>query len=730
MKKQQKLLKDHQTHKLPSEENVMSDLEKLCRPPGYIHALAYICFRDNFVQLNEEMNATVLLPQYKPHVLLHSEIAVLIGHLIKSPIDSKCPPFSVINDYVRQSDQLLIQLHESMSPDIPRQGTIEDRMDYLESFLKSGIALKEAIFYHGQPAYPFQYLSFAVERYSDDKEWMKKVKGFDVSEVVNLFSLVERILLFKVNILLQEKKKSNEIASMLPIFTFTIEELEIATELNPGTIKRILDQFSTDGTKGNAGFCKIGDFNICSAHPLIRIHENEYVSLHRYLLSESIYKGPFYWMCEDNPYQPTASKHRGLFCEKFVIERLRLIFDEKYLFHNVEFFQGKGNIIGEIDVLLSFGRRAVIFQAKSKQLTLASRKGSVSFIHKDFQAAIQDAYDQGFKCGKYLTDKSISARVQTDDSISVPRDFDKIYIIPIISENYPALNFQVHQFLKFETSSIICPPLVMDIFFLDVLTEMLSKPLYFFTYLDRRIEFHNRIITNQELTIFSHFIKRNLHIESNIEMMMLADDIASDIDAAMIVRREGLPGERIPDGILTRNKDTHIGRVIEGLISSSKAEDINLVSFLLSLSEDSVISISKKLEELRKEAVTDRRTHDLSVEFTTASTGLTIHWTTSPESESLILLSRHCEKRKYRQKMQKWVGLALSPLNGSLRFHISIDYKWTQNNELDKETSTMPNFLTRDSLFGGSSKIIKRNETCRCGSGKKYKHCCGRRISS
>ena len=51
----------------------------------------------------------------------------------------------------------------------------------------------------------------------------------------------------------------------------------------------------------------------------------------------------------------------------------------------VNILEKKGVIAGEIDVLVLFANRAIVLQAKSKKLTLESRKGNDLAIKKDFK---------------------------------------------------------------------------------------------------------------------------------------------------------------------------------------------------------------------------------------------------------------------------------------------------------------------------------------------------------
>ena len=93
-------------------------------------------------------------------------------------------------------------------------------------------------------------------------------------------------------------------------------------------------------------------------------------------------------------------KNRGLFTEEFVAERLRTVFGADKVFRNVNIWDTKARKkkLGEIDTLILIADRAVIFQEKSKKLTLEARKGNDLQLQADFKAAVQDAYDQAFEC--------------------------------------------------------------------------------------------------------------------------------------------------------------------------------------------------------------------------------------------------------------------------------------------------------------------------------------------
>ncbi|WP_121316977.1 nuclease-related domain-containing protein [Paraburkholderia sp. RAU2J] len=107
-------------------------------------------------------------------------------------------------------------------------------------------------------------------------------------------------------------------------------------------------------------------------------------------------------MMADKAYQATAAQHRGALTEAFAARRLASVFGMERVHSNVHLAQSKGTTIGEIDVLVVFGDRLIIVQAKSKRLTLEARRGNDGQLRKDFAAAIQDSYDQAWLCAQAI----------------------------------------------------------------------------------------------------------------------------------------------------------------------------------------------------------------------------------------------------------------------------------------------------------------------------------------
>ena len=440
---------------------------------------------------------------------------------------------------------------------------------------------------------------------------------------------------------------------------------------------------------------------------------------------EALYESPFYWMAADRTYTPTALANRGRFTETIAYGRFQRVFGP-HVYPNVHLERRKGDEIGEIDTLVIFGDRAIVLQAKSKRLTLEARKGNDLQIREDFKNAIQASYDQASVCSRALLDGDCRIRNTNGSDIILTRPLKQIFPVCIVSDHYPALAFQARQFLKYETTEELESPLVTDGFALDAITEMLETPLHVLSYLDLRSKHGAKVLAMHELTLLSTHLKYNLWINEKYDFVHFDDDIGVHLDAAMMVRREGVPGARMPDGILTRLRGTHVGRIVSEIEAHPDPTTIDLGLQLLSLSENSTDTINKGIRLISAQAMKDGRNHDFTAGFSASSSGLTIHCNNRPHDAAAERLFTHCTLRKYSQKAFRWFGLAISPGDAVVRFGLTLEGEWEENPEVDEAVRRMPAGFPPDQMKGAlkAKQKLRRNDLCPCGSGRKYKKCC------
>ena len=642
-----------------SEQEVFEDLRALCCTPGFIHAMADICFRHNLTIYVDELKPSDMAHLHSPSHLTRTERTTLIGLMMRTPISRACPPRPIIESYAGKAEQLLKELHDTVfqpgASNLVRQVRTGRNIGEVEP----GKLLREGIFYGGESAYSFQYRDLALQRYRKDAKWLLDNKGIDLNLAVKLSRLLNEQLnerLLEVGREVMSGLSENH--SVLPGFTFSCAELAASMNEPVEAVRSVVGAFALPPDERNSGFNSLDAFNRAYAFPFIQLGEDEFLSLEHYGFPQALYDGPFYWMIEDDAYLQTAAKHRGEFTESFAFERLSRVFGNGNVFQNVELYRSKGRMVGEIDVLVLFGDQAIVVQAKAKKLTIKARKGNDLQLKEDFQKAVQDAVNQGFDCCKALLDPAVKLRCG-GRQITLRNRPRKIYPIAVVAEDYPALASQVRHYLQSNSTLQIAAPIVIDVFALDAITEFLASPLRLLSYLKLRAHFGDRFWAGHEFTLLSYHLRCNLWLDENVDLQRLEDDISVPMEAAMTVRREGIPGADTPEGILTLTQGTPFAHLIGQMEYEQNPVAIDVGLLLLELSGRTVKKFNEFLSRILALTAEDGNIHDFTFGLGGQSGGLTVHCSRLGPRKAQEKLLGHCQYRKRSQQARKWFGLAI-----------------------------------------------------------------------
>ena len=473
---------------------------------------------------------------------------------------------------------------------------------------------------------------------------------------------------------------------LLAAFMFGVGEVAAECELDERIVGSVLDGFAMRDK--NEGFTAASDFNGIAATPLIRAATGRYLLFQNYTLCEAIYTTPSYWMADDGDYCDTHGDHRGKFTESFCEKRLSAVFGRGRVASNVKIVARK-RVLGEVDVLVLYGDRAIVVQAKSKRLTVKARKGDLRQARDDFGKAVQEANDQAYSCAEHLLEGDCALRLESGRRLAVRRELKEVYVVCAVSDSYPALTFQASHFLRYKRTDRIPPPLVADIFLIDVIAEMLATPLYFLSYLNRRVNYHERIRTPDELGVLAVHLRENLWIDRNTDMLAILDQVTPDLDLAMMVRRAGLPGKATPDGILTRMGSTVVGKVVAQLEREPNPAALELGLMLLKLGEDVIQGVDEAVDMWRRQESRMGR-QGMSMLMGDLDAGLTIQANRLPMASAKKHLANMCHVRKYESRVSTWLGMALDGRDFStLRHVVFIKYDWEPDEDL---AATVPKY--------------------------------------
>ncbi|MBB4041956.1 hypothetical protein GGR34_003640 [Microvirga flocculans] len=720
-------MNNFQNHR--SEQEVFEELGQVCTGPGFAHAVAFFCFRDNTIPMGDELTTEDVLASYTPDRLIRTEINTLIGLMLKEPLNLQLKDPQTIQNQLERADALLKELHSCLNaPLFNSLKTLSEASERgSEDPFANAAALREPIFYGGESAYDFQYRDLAPIKYKNDEEWLKRNKGFTIEEATSVFRAIADLQSEKLlNRLNSIRSEQPEKWSMLPAYSYDIAEICRSCQHDTKTVAAVLDAFAFPSETRNATFKSLSDFNAANAYPVIK-HDNLYYVFQTYTLFEALYETPFFWMLKDKDYKAIAVKNRGLFTETFCYDRLKDVFGSNNVFQNVILRSSKGKDITDIDVLVRFAHIGIIVQAKSKRLSIEARKGNDGILRDDFKKGIQAAYNQGMICAQEIMYGKCHFYDQNNQKIEIADTFDKIFLIGVLCDHYPALTFQCNKLLEYSSSDAIPAPFITDIFNLELATEFLNTPLYFIDYINKRTKYYEKISISHEFTALSYHLKHNLWLEDGFDHIYLADDITSDLDVAVFSRRLGIGGARTPDGILTKFADKTIGKLIKSIETLKNRAPINLGLLLLSLNEECLSDINTAIEQLASLSRKDGRVHDATFWFENPSLGLTVHINDDEINDAAARLNAHCEMRKYLQKASGWYGLCLSSHDYAVRMGVELNYPWTLDPEVEERYKNVPKAAPGRSLreaMKAKHKKIGRNAPCICGSGLKYKKCC------
>ena len=643
-----------------------------------------------------------------------NEIALLIRLMLKSEL-IMMPSKNIISDDVEKTIEILDKLHKCLNDEM-----WQDKFQDIVNIIKNKAILpkdlnkfsdfKEPIFYAADYAYDFQYRDFAVERYKRDDAWIVKEKGFNISDAQKVVYAIKEIFASKLHILSGYQDEAN-FMHFLWCFTFDLLEIVDKSGCSVELTTNILKAFSLE-IPCKSEFEKIGDRNEALSNPIIPLGNNKYAIFQLYSLSESIYQSPIYWMRKDQKYIENANKNRGHFTENFAASCIERVLGKECIYKDVKIYDGN-NVITDIDVLAIYADRAVIIQAKSKGLTELAKQGDIAEIKKDFQKAIQDAYNQGVKCAESLDKKNLVFKDSLGNNINVGREYREIFIICVTSEYYPSLNFQVHEFLQKQKTGTIHFPYIIDIFCLDTLCEMLNNPLYFFSFLNRRVTYDKKIMCENELAILADHLKNNLYFSDKDDTVLIEED-TQELDKAMTLRREFGDVNAMPKGILTAFHGTILGKIIDQ-ISDKKIDEILDFGYVLLDNPNLINKISENIKEIMLLFYQDGKLHDRSFPFNE-------YWLTffigNPTEDALENMKYYCTIKKYQQKSDKWFGCFLSKEYTIEAIFIQ-ENKWMYSEEMNQH-------LKKSSLRPRKMIVNQtgRNDPCLCGSRIKYKKCC------
>ena len=747
---------------MTTEQQIFEELSNLCGSKGFIHVLVKMWFKDNYFRANKKGNFTtsqISEFQANREKLNRNELNTLLALVVKNNptfFYDQVTQKEISDEYSTRAYELLEDFHEIFQKksfinmmekfsSLKETGDLQLKQQESDWFLNEN-NIREAIFYSGDGAYDFQYQDLGYLKYINDNEWFIKNKNFSVE-----YALLSIEMIFYIH----HQKIHHDVINNKPIsiqsFTYTKKDFidifenykekhQLPTDYSINEIISFISAFSfkLDNLEDLYKFQSFDDFNPLVAFPFIKLSEDEFLLLDLYTLSQAFYETPFFWLSGDGEYKNLASKNRGEFTEYMVYTIFCNVFGKENVWLNVDLYSKSGlnfskkDKIGEIDILVNIHGYSLVFQAKSKKLTINARKGNIQQIDNDFSKAIQHAYNQAFECSKILLGNDYIAKL--DEKIVKLPETDFCIPICVLSEHFPALTMQIRWLLKENQHKKIASALVFDVFLLDLMYKTLRHPLEFIHFISTLSNVREKFLAGTQIDLLAVHLSRNLLCSKNADMFYLDNGLSADLDLFLFKNRRNVithksSGEVSSLSCWYKFKGTYWWKLFEFCSQLDTKEKFKLGLELLQLSGETIKDYNSivldRINQLKS------NTKLIISDFTIGLSnhhGLTVYIYNSPfiTEEVKEKICEHASLRKYHAKSNLWFALIIST-KGVVKYIEILDFEWVFDDEMQQKYQRIFGGKPKQKLFIDGRAVtrkIGRNEPCPCDSGKKYKHCC------
>lgn len=769
------------------QSQIIDDIKNIVREKGFIYALCMILFEDNHI-IVEELNSVNYHDRLSKNeislllgFLIQNKIDLTPPENPRSLLHLKAKTYELLKElHWKLNNPLFDKMREVLE-----SKNSQTEFPSFKELHTGDNTFIEPILYANDGAYDFQFLDYLKAKYKYDEEWLKKYRDFEFdktiaivrrirdiakkrSEKVNFFSLKEKEPELKETARkkfkgtkLDFETEYNEYIGAMEFFQFSslfFDSQEEDVNFSPEKIyeqgwesfyKNIIDlfvvrksdfdesvnfdsftkNFSLKPSKStNKRYDNVGDFNEFTACPLIKLDEERFFFPITYSIYEAVYECPYYWMTNDKAYLDTLGKHRGDTGEEITYEILSKVFGVSRTFRSIKIETRKGFDDTDIDVLCILGSKALCVQVKSKKLTQTTKQGSYKTLLKDFKGAVQDAYNQGIVCRNKILENKAKFYDSDGNDFKLPTGIDEVYIMGVTSENFPALTHQSHILLEKENTAPHA--LFMSFFDLEVVAHYLNNPYDFLYYVRQRITLSEQTVAENELLFLSYHLQRKLALDDGISYLMIDSSLGGDIDRDYYPLKMGLKVSDKNNKIKRRWKSIGFEELCMCITQAGFPSVTDIVFSLYDWDGKTREDIVKHIRDCKHESQKDGKQHDrtlVSGIYNGHRSGLTYHSfgfdDIGYQKDKWLY---HCRARKYQSKSDSWIGLASIPESKQMvDLVVYDDQLWKYDKEEEQFTK---DFLpsTPKHIKNKYGVQPQRNEPCPCGSGRKYKKCCGK----
>jgi len=438
---------------------------------------------------------------------------------------------------------------------------------------------------------------------------------------------------------------------------------------------------------------------------------------------------------EDERFLQRYQKAKAKWLEERVTNLLARVFEAENVFQGLTYPDPDkpqhSKATAQLDIAVYWDPFLILVEAKARQFRMEGQLGDAGRLFTDLKANVEDAFEQARRAAIYVSSASEPefTEVSTGRKLSVDKaNLHRVYLITVSQHHLAGLATRLATLQDLGLFKDGEYPLSISVADLETVLEFCGNPAVFLHYVERRLETQYRYPNTlaDELDFFGAYL------DTRLQPSRIWEREGEDFDAIWL----GGWSDRFDRWFMFKRGDLEespeikldVPDEIHRVLGELRRRDDDAgkwISFaLLDLSDEVLGAIARTFQDLQTAKLTPGMFRRMvyqdgdTVLSIVASLGL------PPE-----LLSKRTEiwavLEKYRRKALRSIGLGVMVLNPHRPFEYAVwvEGPWEYDEELEKALQAAPPFVPAP-----GQKLPGRNEPCICGSGKKFKYCCLRKI--
>lgn len=384
----------------------------------------------------------------------------------------------------------------------------------------------------------------------------------------------------------------------------------------------------------------------------------------------------------------------------------------------------------ESDGIILYDNNLFILEAKAGALSTSARRGSLERMKKDVSALIDSAYSQALRTKKYI-EMAEKPRFEYEDRsealiIQDKKKVENIFLVNVTLESLGDLAIRLNSLKHLKLIQGKEWPWSVFINDLRVIAEIVESPSQFLTFLKRRIQANEfpQFDLADELDFLMFYLREGLYL----------DKINKKEDSTFTLHAYTEELDRYYDYLAGRvssgDKPTlrtaaEFKEMIRNIEALGKPGFTSVTTTLLDFSGETHKDILNALNRIKEFSLQDGKAHDATFYFKGSKLGVTFFVGPNSGPKETEKMEHHCRLKMYQTRYENWIAVAIDSAGEITSPYDFLMFRnqWKFDEELEQE---FKEFKKRKwEMAGMVGQKVGRNQPCPCGSGLKYKKCCG-----